>query len=114
MRPKESAPTRPARPLAAMIDNRLAGVYCLLARGIDAMAAGRRALEAGTMDQAAASQTRTLIAIGASQANGAREALAELDHLDSDPDRVQAVDLDALSFRGVFRLLAGAPRAGDT
>ena len=71
------------------------------------MAAGRRALEAGTMDRAAASQTRTLIAIGASQAYGAREALAELDHLDSDPDRVQAVDLDALSFRGVFRLLVG-------
>ena len=90
-------------PLAAMIANRLAGVYCLLARGIDAMAAGRRALETGTMDRAAASQTRTLIAIGASQAYGAREALAELDHLDSDPDRIQAVDLDALSFRGVFR-----------
>ena len=94
-------------PLAAVIANRQAGVYCLLARGADAMAAGRRAIGTGAMDRAAASQTRTLIAIGASQAYGVREALAELDHLDSDPDRIQAVDLDALSFRGVFHLLAG-------
>ena len=94
-------------PLAAVIANRLAGVYCLLARGLDAMGAGHRALETGALDRAAASQTRTLIAIGASQAYGAQEALAELDHLDPDPDRIQAVDLDALSFRGVFHLLVG-------
>ena len=104
---ERAGPDPASAPLAAVIANRQAGVYCLLARGTDAMAAGRRAIETGAMDRAAASQTRTLIAIGASQAYGVREALAELDHLDSDPDRIQAVDLDALSFRGVFHLLAG-------
>src|SRR5262249_6884102 len=94
-------------PLTAVIANRLAGVYCLLGRGTDAIAAGHRALNTGAMDRAAASQTRALIAIGASQAHGPREALAELVHLDRDPERVEAVDLDALSFRGVFHLLAG-------
>lgn len=38
---------------------------------------------------------------------GPRAALAELAHLDPDPARVGPVDVDALSFRGVFRLLAG-------
>ena len=36
-----------------------------------------------------------------------REALAELGHLDADPARVALADVDGLSFRGVFRLLAG-------
>jgi DNA-binding CsgD family transcriptional regulator len=94
-------------PLAALIANRLAGVYCLLGRGAEAMAAGRRAVDTGALDRAAASQTRTLIAIGASQTEGPRAALAELDHLDADPDRIGPVDLDALSFRGVFHLLSG-------
>jgi DNA-binding CsgD family transcriptional regulator len=71
------------------------------------MAAGRRAIETGAMDRAGASQTRTLIAIGASQAQGARAALVELSHLDADPDRIGPVDLDGLAFRGVFHLLAG-------
>jgi DNA-binding CsgD family transcriptional regulator len=94
-------------PLAALIANRLAGLYCLLGRGDDAMAAGRRALQTGALDRAAASQTRTFIAIGASMAQGARAALAELDHLDPDADRIGPVDVDALSFRGVFHLVAG-------
>ena len=94
-------------PLAAVIANRLAGVYCLLGRGTDAMEAGGWALDTGTLDPAAASQTRTLVAIGASQALGARAALNELDWLEPDPARVQPVDLDAISFRGVFHLLAG-------
>ena len=34
-------------------------------------------------------------------------ALAELGHLDIDPARVGPVDVDALSFRGVFHLPAG-------
>ena len=38
---------------------------------------------------------------------GPRDALAELGHLDADPARVGPVDVDGLSFRGVFRLLAG-------
>jgi hypothetical protein len=50
---------------------------------------------------------RSLIAIGASQTAGPREALAELGHLDADPARVALADVDGLSFRGVFRLLAG-------
>jgi DNA-binding CsgD family transcriptional regulator len=59
------------------------------------------------LDRAADSQTRTLIAIGASQAHGARAALAELNHLDADADRIGPVDVDGLSFRGVFHLVAG-------
>ncbi|HEV3288755.1 MAG TPA: LuxR C-terminal-related transcriptional regulator, partial [Streptosporangiaceae bacterium] len=93
--------------LAAMIANRLAGTYTLLGTGEKVMTFGRQALEGGYLDVAAASQTRTLIAIGASQVAGPRAALAELGHLDPDPARVGPVDVDGLSFRGVFRLLAG-------
>ena len=42
------------------------------------MSFGRLALATGCLDAAAASQTRTLIAIGASQVAGARAAVAEL------------------------------------
>ena len=96
-----------SRPLAALIANRLAGTYTLLGDGKKVMTFGRQALGTGYLDAAAASQTRTLIAIGASQLDGPRAALAELGHLDADPARVGPVDIDGLSFRGVFRLLAG-------
>ena len=96
-----------SRPLAAIIANRLAGTYTLLGDGEKVMTFGRWALGTGCLDAAAASQTRTLIAIGASQVAGPRDALAELRHLDADPARVGPVDADGLSFRGVFRLLAG-------
>ena len=59
-----------SRPLAAMIANRLAGTYTLLGIGEKVMTFGRQALEGGYLDAAAASQTRTLIAIGASQVAG--------------------------------------------
>ena len=95
------------QPLAAMIANRLAGTYTLLGKGEQVMTFGRWALGTGCLDAAAASQTRTLIAIGASQVAGPRAALAELEHLDADPARVCPVDVDGLTFRGVFRLLAG-------
>ena len=96
-----------SRPLAAMIANRLAGTYTLLGDGEKVMTFGTWALDTGCLDAAAASQTRTLIAIGASQVAGPRDALAELGHLDADTARVGPVDVDGLSFRGVFRLLAG-------
>jgi tetratricopeptide (TPR) repeat protein len=95
------------QPLAAMIANRLAGTYTLLGEGEQVMTFGRWALGTGCLDAAADSQTGTLIAIGASQVAGPRAALAELEHLDVDPARVGPVDVDGLSFRGVFRLLAG-------
>src|SRR6185437_2330017 len=95
------------QPLAAMIANRLAGTYTLLGDGEQVMTFGRWALGTGCLDAAAASQTRTLIAIGASQVAGPHAALAELEHLDVDPARIGPVDVDALTFRGVFRLLAG-------
>ncbi len=95
------------QPLAALIANRLAGTYTLLGDAEKVMTFGRQALDTGCLDAAAASQTRTLIAIGASQVAGPRAALAELAHLDADPARVGPVDVDGLSFRGVFRLLAG-------
>ena len=96
-----------SQPLAALIANRLAGTYTLLGDGDKVRTFGRWALDTGCLDAAAASQTRTLIAIGASQVTGPRDALAELGHLDADPARVEEVDVDGLSFRGVFRLLAG-------
>ncbi len=96
-----------SRPLAAMIANRLAGTYTLLGDGEKVQKFGKWALNTGCLDAAAASQTRTLIAIGASQLAGPRLALAELEHLDPDPGRVELIDVDGLSFRGVFRLLTG-------
>jgi len=95
------------QPLAALIANRLAGTYTLLGDGEKVMALGRWALGTGRLDAAAAGQTHTLVAIGASQVSGPRAALAELGHLDADPARVGPVDVDGLSFRGVFQLLAG-------
>jgi len=79
------------------------------------MTFGRWALGTGCLDAAAASQTRTLIAVGACNVTGPRDALDELRHLDADPARVDPVDVDGLSFRGVFRLLAGelGPAVGD-
>jgi DNA-binding CsgD family transcriptional regulator len=96
-----------SRPLAALIANRLAGTYTLLGEGEKVQALGRWALGTGCLDAAAASWTRTLFAIGASQVAGPRAALAELSHLDTDPARVGPVDASGLAFRGVFRLLAG-------
>jgi DNA-binding CsgD family transcriptional regulator len=96
-----------SQPLAAMIANRLAGTYTLLGDGEKVKTFGRWALGTGCLDAAAASQTRTLIAIAVSQLAGPRAALAELGHLDADPARVDPVDVDGLSFRGVFRLLDG-------
>jgi DNA-binding CsgD family transcriptional regulator len=95
------------QPLAAVIANRLAGTYTLLGDGEKVMTLAQWALGTGCLDAAAVSQTRTLVAIGASLVAGPRAALAELGHLDADPARVGPVDVDGLSFRGVFRLLAG-------
>jgi DNA-binding CsgD family transcriptional regulator len=96
-----------SQPLAALIASRLAATHGLLGNGEKAMTFGRRALATGGLDAAAASRTRALVAIGASQVAGPRDALAQLGHLDADPARVGPVDVDALSFRGVFHLLAG-------
>jgi DNA-binding CsgD family transcriptional regulator len=93
--------------LVALIANRLAGTYTLLGDGEKVMAFGQQALDTGRLDLAAASQTRTLVAIGASQVSGPQAALAELTQLEADPARVGRVDIDGLAFRGVFRLLAG-------
>ena len=96
-----------SRSLAAVISNRLSGTYTVLGDGEKVMAFARQALATGCLDEAAASQTRTLVAIGASQVAGARPALAELEHLDADPARVGPADIDGLTFRGIFRLMAG-------
>ena len=93
--------------LAAIIANRLAGTYTLLGDGPKVIQFGSWALGTRTLGAASDSQTRTLVAIGASQVGGARDALAALGHLAEDPARVGPVHLDGLSFRGVFRLLAG-------
>jgi DNA-binding CsgD family transcriptional regulator len=96
-----------SQPLAAGIAARLAGTYTLRGKGEKTMTLGRWALGTGCLDQAAASQTRTRVAIGASQAAGPREALAELGHLDANPARVGPIDVDGLVWRGMFRLVAG-------
>jgi DNA-binding CsgD family transcriptional regulator len=93
--------------LAATIAARLAGTYVLLGAGENAMTLARWALGTGRLDAAAASRTRTVIAIGAAQVAGPHAGQAELAHLDADPARVGLVDVDGLAFRGVFRLLAG-------
>jgi DNA-binding CsgD family transcriptional regulator len=95
------------QPLAASIAARLAGTYTLRGKGEQTMALGRWALGTGCLDPAAAAQTRTRVAIGASQAVGPREALAELGHLDANPARVDPIDVDGLAWRGMFRLVAG-------
>jgi DNA-binding CsgD family transcriptional regulator len=96
-----------SQPLAAVIASRLAGTYALLGDGEKAQAFGRQALGTRSLDAAADSRTRTVIAIGVSQVAGPRAALDELRHLDADPARVDLVDVDGLAFRGVFRLLDG-------
>jgi DNA-binding CsgD family transcriptional regulator len=96
-----------SQPVAAVIASRLAGVYVLLGAGEKAVPLARWAVGTGRLDAAAASRTRTLIAIGACQAAGPPAGLAELGHLDPDPARVGLADVDGLAFRGVFRLLAG-------
>ena len=96
-----------SQPLAALIAHRLASTYGLLGDGEKMMTLGRWALGTGCLDAAAASQTRTLIAIGASQVAGPRAGLAELAHLDADPARVGPVDGDGLAYRGMIRLQSG-------
>jgi DNA-binding CsgD family transcriptional regulator/tetratricopeptide (TPR) repeat protein len=96
-----------SQPLAALMANRLASTYTLLGDGEKVMAFGRQALGTGALDPAAASRTRTLIAIGAAQVSGPRAGLAELAYLEADPARVQAIDVDGLSYRGMLQLLAG-------
>jgi DNA-binding CsgD family transcriptional regulator len=98
-----------SQPLAGLIASRLASINTLLGDGEKVMAFGQQALEGGYLDAATASRTRTLIAIGASQVSGPRAALAELAHLAADPARVDVIDVDGLSYRGMLRLLAGDP-----
>ena len=93
--------------LAARIAARLAGTYTLRGEGEKTITLGRWALGTGCLDPWATSQTRTRVAVGASQAAGPREALAELGYLDADPARVGLIDADGLSWRGIFRLVAG-------
>src|SRR6185437_5523370 len=91
------------------IANHLAGTYSLMGDGARVIAFGRQALEGGLLDAAVASQTRTLIAMGASMVSGPRAGLAELAHLDADPAQVRAIDVDGLSYRG---MLAAGWRSG--
>jgi DNA-binding CsgD family transcriptional regulator len=95
------------QPLAATIAAHLAGTYALLGDGEKVKSLSSWALSTGCLTAAAASQTRTLVAVGISQAAGPHEALAELGHLDADPGRVGLIDVDGLSFRGVLRLQTG-------
>ena len=93
--------------LAALIANRLASTYTLLGDGAKVVTYGQQALGGGTLDPAAVSRTRTRIAIGISQVSGPRAGLAEMVHVETDPARVDAIDVDGLSYRGMLRLLAG-------
>ena len=104
-----------SRSLAALIANRLASTYTLLGDGKKVVAFGQQALGDGTLDPATASRTRTRIAIGVSQVSGPRAGLAEMVHVEADPARVSAIDVDGLSYRGMLRLLAGElkPAIGD-
>ena len=88
--------------MAALIANHLAGTCTLMGDGARAIAFGRQALEGGLLDAAVASQTRTLIAMGASLVSGPHVGLAELAHLEADPAQVRAIDVDGLSYRGML------------
>jgi DNA-binding CsgD family transcriptional regulator len=91
-------------PLTALIASGLAGAYSLLGKGQQAEAFGRLALATDGPD-AAASQTRTLVATGIAQVAGPRAGLAELA---AGADGADGPDgADGMSFRGMFRLLAG-------
>ena len=102
-----------SQPLAAFIASQLAGTYELLGDGEKAMAFGRWALGAGCLDAAAASQARTLVAIGAMQAAAPRAALAELAHLDADPARVGPADVDRPDVPGGVPAAGRRPGRGD-
>jgi DNA-binding CsgD family transcriptional regulator len=93
--------------VAAVSANRLAATYTLLGDGEQGMWFGRWALETNTLEAAPRARTRVVIAAAATQVRGPREALAELSYLDADPARVAPVDVDALAYRGVLRLLTG-------
>ena len=93
--------------LAAITADRLAGTYMILGAGEKVQPLARWALGTGCLGTALASQSRTLLAISVCQVTGPRDALAELGYLEADPARVGLVDADALTFRGVFHLLAG-------
>jgi DNA-binding CsgD family transcriptional regulator len=106
-------PGRP--PVAAMAANRLAAINLLRGDGERGMAFGRQALATGHLDRAAAARARTIVAAGAAQVFGPERALAELAYLEDDPAQVRPADVDALTYRGVLRLLAGdlGPAVGD-
>jgi DNA-binding NarL/FixJ family response regulator len=93
--------------LAAMAANRLAAIRILMGDGEQGMMLGRQALATGVLDRSAAARARTMIAAAAAQAISPRQGLAELAYLDADPARVTPADVDALSYRGVLRLLSG-------
>jgi hypothetical protein len=61
----------------------------------------------GCLGAAATSMTRTLVAVGGAQSAGLRAGLAGLRHLDDESGRVSPLEVDGLSCRGGFRLLAG-------
>ena len=71
------------------------------------MTFARQALETGSLDAAAASQARSLVAVGALQVAGPHACLAELRYLAADPARVGPLDVDGLTSRGVCHVLAG-------
>jgi DNA-binding CsgD family transcriptional regulator len=103
------------QPVAAMAANRLAAIRILVGDGARGMALGRQALATGVLDQSATARARTLVAAAAAQALSPRDGLAELAYLKADPGQVDPADVDALSYRGVLRLLSGdlGPALGD-
>jgi DNA-binding CsgD family transcriptional regulator len=103
------------QPVAAMAANRLAAIRILVGDGERGMALGRQALASGVLDQSATARARTLVAAAAAQALSPRDGLAELAYLKADPAQVSPADVDALSYRGVLRLLSGdlGPALGD-
>ena len=90
-----------------MAANRLAAIRILVGDGARGMALGRQALATGVLDQSATARARTLVAAAAAQALSPRDGLAELAYLKADPAQVDPADVDALSYRGVLRLLSG-------
>jgi DNA-binding CsgD family transcriptional regulator len=95
-----------SQPLAAMAAARLAAIRILMGDGARGIEFGRQALATGRLDPSATARARTMVAAAAGQLLGPRTGLAELAYLDDDPALVKPADVDALSYRGVLRLLS--------
>ena len=93
--------------LAALTANRLAATYAVLGQGERAKELAEWALAQGCLGPAAVGRAHAIVAVGVSHTAGPRRALSELAYLGTDTALIDPVEVDALCWRGVCRLLVG-------